>query len=69
MARVPAFFEPHGGDIARRLDVYKNSSPAYAAGAGDLKLLGKIGTTKTGIDRLCARLSICCAYAVRPSGR
>jgi transposase len=29
---------------------------AYAIDAGEVELLGKIGTTKAEIDRLCARL-------------
>jgi len=39
------------------LDVHKDSiTVAYAIGMGDVELLGKIGTTKTDIDRLCMRL-------------
>ena len=39
------------------LDVHKDSiTVAYALGAGEVELLGKIGTTKTDIDRLCKRL-------------
>lgn len=29
---------------------------AYALGSGEVELLGRIGTTKTDIDRLCKRL-------------
>lgn len=39
------------------LDVHKDSiTVAYALGTGEVELLGKIGTTKTDIDRLCTRL-------------
>ncbi|SAK53981.1 transposase IS116/IS110/IS902 family protein [Caballeronia fortuita] len=39
------------------LDVHKDSiTVAYALDAGEVELLGKIGTTKTDIDRLCKRL-------------
>jgi transposase len=39
------------------LDVHKDSiTVAYALGTGEVELLGKIGTTKTDIDRLCKRL-------------
>jgi transposase len=39
------------------LDVHKDSiTVAYALDAGEVELLGKIGTTKTNIDRLCKRL-------------
>jgi transposase len=39
------------------LDVHKDSiTVAYALGSGDVELLGKIGTTKSDIDRLCKRL-------------
>ncbi|KVQ20079.1 IS110 family transposase [Burkholderia ubonensis] len=39
------------------LDVHKDSiTIAYALGAGEVELLGKIGTTKADIDRLCKRL-------------
>jgi transposase len=39
------------------LDVHKESiTVAYAIGPGEVELLGKTGTTKTDIDRLCARL-------------
>ncbi|MGF6970754.1 hypothetical protein OKW43_007849 [Paraburkholderia sp. WC7.3g] len=39
------------------LDVHKESiTVAYALGVGEVELLGKIGTTKTDIDRLCKRL-------------
>jgi hypothetical protein len=39
------------------LDVHKESiTVAYAIGPGEVELLGKTGTTKTDIDRLCIRL-------------
>ena len=39
------------------LDVHKDSiTVAYALGAGEVQLLGKIGTTQTDIDHLCKRL-------------
>ena len=39
------------------LDVHKDSiTVAYALGTGEVELLGKIGTTKTDIDRLSKRL-------------
>lgn len=39
------------------LDVHKESiTVAYALGTGEVEVLGKIGTTKTDIDRLCKRL-------------
>ncbi|MGF6536860.1 hypothetical protein OKW50_008107 [Paraburkholderia youngii] len=39
------------------LDVHKESiTVAYALGNGEVELLGKTGTTKSDIDRLCKRL-------------
>ncbi|MCP3728712.1 IS110 family transposase, partial [Paraburkholderia sp. CNPSo 3272] len=39
------------------LDVHKESiTVAYALGTGEVELLGKIGTTKTDIERLSKRL-------------
>ena len=39
------------------LDVHKDSiTVAYALGMGEVELLGKIGTSKADIDRLCKRL-------------
>lgn len=39
------------------LDVHKESiTAAYAVGLGEVELLGKIGTSKTDIDRLCQRM-------------
>jgi transposase len=56
------------------LDVHKDSiTVAYALGTGEVELLGKIGTTKTDIDRLCKRLQskarhICIVYEAGPCG-
>lgn len=37
------------------LDVHKDSiTVAYALGTGEVELLGKIGTSKADIDRLCS---------------
>ena len=60
---------PHLGDFATEasmehdrtvyvgLDVHKESiTVAYAVGIGDVELLGKIGTARSDIDRLCKRL-------------
>ncbi|PPB83668.1 hypothetical protein B0O95_10659 [Mycetohabitans endofungorum] len=46
---------------------------AYALGMGEVKLLGKIGTTKTDIDHLCKRLQskarhVCVVYEAGPCG-
>ncbi|BCF97291.1 IS110 family transposase [Paraburkholderia sp. PGU19] len=39
------------------LDVHKDSiTVAYALGAGEVELLGKIGTTQADVERLCKRL-------------
>ena len=38
------------------LDVHKGSiTAAYAIGMGEVELVGKIGTWKTDVDRLCQR--------------
>ncbi|MDR8051363.1 IS110 family transposase, partial [Burkholderia cenocepacia] len=56
------------------LDVHKESiTAAYAFGMGEVELLGKVGTTKTDIDRLCKRLQskasrICIVYEAGPCG-
>jgi transposase len=56
------------------LDVHKESiMVAYAIGMGEVELLGKIGTTKTDIDRLCKRLQskarrVHLVYEAGPSG-
>src|ERR1700754_3573996 len=56
------------------LDVHRESiTVAYALGAGEVELLGKIGTTKADIDRLCKRLQskarrICIVYEAGPCG-
>ena len=47
----------HDSTVYVGLDVHKESiTVAYAIGMGEVELLGKIGTTKTDIDRLCKRL-------------
>src|ERR1700730_10348576 len=47
----------HDSTVYVGLDVHKDSiTVAYAIGMGEVELLGKIGTTKTDIDRLCKRL-------------
>ncbi|CAB3774177.1 hypothetical protein LMG29542_07630 [Paraburkholderia humisilvae] len=39
------------------LDVHKDSiTGAYTIGAGELELLGKIGTAQADVERLCKRL-------------
>ncbi len=54
------------------LDVHKESvSVAYAIDAAAVESLGKIGTTKTEIDRLCKRLQskaphVCVVYEAGP---
>jgi transposase len=47
----------HDSTVYVGLDVHKESiTVAYAIGMGDVELLGRIGTTKADIDRLCKRL-------------
>jgi len=47
----------HDSTLYVGLGVHKDSiTVAYAPGAGEVELPGKIGTTKTDIDRLCRRL-------------
>ncbi|HEY3597107.1 MAG TPA: IS110 family transposase [Paraburkholderia sp.] len=56
------------------LDVHKDSiTVAYAIGTGEVEVLGRIGTTKTDIDRLCKRLQskarhVCVVYEAGPCG-
>jgi len=59
---TPGYFQAeasmeHDSTVYVGLDVHKESiTVAYAIGMGEVELLGKIGTTKTDIDRLCKRL-------------
>ncbi|AQV92830.1 IS110 family transposase [Cupriavidus necator] len=47
----------HDSTLYVGLDVHKDSiTIAYALGMGEVELLGKIGTSKADIDRLCKRL-------------
>jgi transposase len=64
----------HDSTVYVGLDVHKDSiTVAYAIGMGEVELLGKIGTTKTDIDRLCKRLQskarhVCVVYEAGPCG-
>lgn len=47
----------HDSTVYVGLDVHKESiTAAYAVGIGEVELLGKIGTSKTDVDRLCQRM-------------
>lgn len=47
----------HDSTLYVGLDVHKESiTAAYALGMGEVEPIGKVGTTKTDIDRLCKRL-------------
>jgi transposase len=64
----------HDSTLYVGLDVHKDSiTVAYAPGAGDVELLGKIGTTHADIDRLCKRLQskarhVCVVYEAGSCG-
>lgn len=47
----------HDSPVYVGLDVHKDSiAVAYAIGMGEVEVLGKTGTRKADIDRLCRRL-------------
>lgn len=64
----------HNSTVYDGLDVHKESiTVAYSIDAGEVELLGKIGTTPAEIDRLCKRLQskarrVCVVYEARPCG-
>jgi transposase len=64
----------HDSTLYVGLDVHKDSiTAAYAIGAGEVELLGKIGTTQADVERLCKRLQskarcISVVYEAGPCG-
>ncbi|MFM0069322.1 IS110 family RNA-guided transposase [Paraburkholderia aspalathi] len=61
----------HDSTVYVGLDVHKESiTVAYATGMGEVELLGKIGTTRADIDRLCKRLQskARCVHVVYEAG-
>jgi transposase len=64
----------HNSTVYVGLDVHKESiTVAYSIDAGEVELLGKIGTTTAEIDRLCKRLQskarhVCVVYEAGPCG-
>src|SRR6202158_1820868 len=64
----------HDSTVYVGLDVHKESiTVAYSIDAGEVELLGKIGTTPAEIDRLCKRLQskarhVCVVYEAGPYG-
>ncbi|MGF6810797.1 transposase [Paraburkholderia sp. Clong3] len=64
----------HNSTVYVGLDVHKESiTVAYSIDAGEVELLGKIGTTPAEIDRLCKRLQskarrVCVVYEAGPCG-
>jgi transposase len=64
----------HDSTVYVGLDVHKESiTVAYSIDAGEVELLGKIGTTPAEIDRLCKRLQskarhVCVVYEAGPCG-
>jgi transposase len=79
LGRAPAISDTeasmqHDSTVYVGLDVHKESiTVAYSIDAGEVELLGKIGTTPAEIDRLCKRLQskarhVCVVYEAGPCG-